>query len=228
MNDHEKFKTMTLFDHNKNYSKGFRFKESELGVFSGNAETAIYNLEKGKRIIGLTKGDFSLIDLIHSIIKKIGKSKIICCTWSAGIKDANQVKWMLNSGLIDSFTLVTDHSYVTRQKKYALAIEDLFGLDNIRTSEIHAKFVLIQNDEWNLAIRTSMNLNANNTCETFEIDDDVQVYNFYRNFIDETFKNTPKGFEQKSWVVNSALNKFFGENKDVVKQTFGFFKLKNE
>lgn len=219
---------MEIFKKDQKYSEGFRFKKSELGVFSGNSDIAISCLEKNKRIIGLTRGDFSLIDLIHSILKKIGKSKVICCTWSAGIKDANQVKWMLNSGLIESFTLVTDHSYVTRQKKYALAIEDLFGSENIRTSEIHAKFVLIKNDDWSLAIRTSMNLNANRTCETFEIDDDVEVFNFYRNFIDETFKNSNKGFEEKSWIVNSALNKFFDENKIDQKQSFSFFKMTNE
>jgi hypothetical protein len=217
---------MNLFQ--KDYSKGFRFKESELGVFSGNSDSAISNLEKGKRIIGLTRGDFSLIDLIHSILKKTGPSKIILCTWSAGIKDANQVKWMLNSGLIQAFTLVTDHSYVTRQAKYAMAVEDLFGKENIRTSEVHAKFVLIQNENWNIAIRTSMNLNANRTCETFEIDDDIEIFKFYRNFIDETFKNTPDGFEQKSWVVNAALDKFFGENKIEEKKSFGFFRLSNE
>lgn len=209
---------------NNFYSEGFRFKESELGVFTANSDLAILALEKNSRIIGLTRGDFSLIDLIHSILKKIGRSKIILCTWSAGIKDANQIKWMLNSGLIESFTLVTDHSYVTRQKKYALAVEELFGKENIRTSEIHAKFVLIQNDDWNICIRTSMNLNANKTCETFEIDDDIQIFNFYRKFIDETFANTPNGFEQKSWVVNSALDKFFNENKQVEKSIgFNFF-----
>ena len=220
---------MDLFNQSKQYSQGFRFKKSELGVFSGSADLAISDLKKKSRILGLTRGDFSLIDLIHSILKKIGKSKVICCTWSAGIKDANQVKWLLESNLIDSFTLVTDHSYVTRQKKYALAIEDLFGVENIRTSEIHAKFVLIQNSEWNICIRTSMNLNANRTCETFEIDDDIDIYNFYRKFIDETFKNTPEGFEQKSWVVNSALDKFFGEEKREINHSdFKFFSLKSE
>jgi hypothetical protein len=209
---------------NNFYSEGFRFKESELGVFTANSDLAISALEKNSRIIGLTRGDFSLIDLIHSILKKIGQSKIILCTWSAGIKDANQVKWMLNSGLIQSFTLVTDHSYVTRQKKYALAVEELFGKENIRTSEIHAKFVLIQNDDWNICIRTSMNLNANKTCETFEIDDDKNIFNFYRKFVDETFSNTPNGFEQKSWVVNAALDKYFLENKDQnIKSEFQFF-----
>lgn len=218
---------MDLFE--KEYSQGFRFKKSELGVFSSSAESAIKTLTKGNRIIGLTRGDFSLIDLIHAILKKIGKSRVICCTWSAGIKDANQVKWLLDSNLIESFTLVTDHSYVTRQKKYALAIEDLFGKENIRTSEIHAKFVLIQNEHWNLAIRTSMNLNANKTCETFEIDDDLEIFNFYRKFIDETFKNTSSGFEEKSWVVNSVLNKFFNQEKQLEeKKGFGFFRLSNE
>jgi hypothetical protein len=220
---------MTLFDQSKDYSQGFRFKKAELGVFSGNSDTAVQCLKSGSRILGLTRGDFSLIDLIHSILKKIGKSRVICCTWSAGIKDANQVRWMLNSNLIDSFTLVTDHSYVTRQKKYALAIQDLFGKDNIRTSEIHAKFVLIQNDSWNICIRTSMNLNANKTCETFEIDDDLEIYNFYKKFIDETFTNTPSGFEQKSWVVNASLNKFFGEEKkEITHSDFQFFKLNSE
>lgn len=213
---------------NNLYSKGFRFKESELGVFTADSDLAISALEKNSRIIGLTRGDFSLIDLIHSILKKIGQSKIILCTWSAGIKDANQVKWMLNSGLIESFTLITDHSYVTRQKKYALAVEELFGKENIRTSEIHAKFVLIENENWNICIRTSMNLNANKTCETFEIDDDINIFNFYRNFVDQTFANTPNGFEQKSWVVNAALDKFFSENKDQDRKSQFEFFMTNE
>lgn len=219
---------MEIFNQSKKYSEGFRFKKSELGVFKNSADIAIKKLEKGNRIIGLTRGDFSLIDLVNSVLRKIGKSRVICCTWSAGIKDANQVRWLLNSKLIESFTLITDHSYVTRQRKYALAIEDLFGKENIRTSEIHAKFVLIKNNDWNIAIRTSMNLNANRTCETFEIDDDLDVYNFYRNFVDETFKNTPEGFEEKSWIVNSALDKFFGENKEIEKPKFDFFKMSNE
>jgi hypothetical protein len=211
------------------YSKGFRFKETELGVFSGNSDQAIECLEKDFRMIGLTRGQFSLIDLIHSILKKIGKSKIICCTWSAGIKDANQIKWLINSNLIESFTLVTDYSFALRQKKYAMAISDLFGNENIRTSDIHAKFVLIRNDNWNICIRTSMNLNDNKTCETFEIDENKEIHDFYLNFIEETFKNTPEGFVEKMWVVNAALDKFFGEVKKVeTKQSFGFFRMTNE
>ena len=194
-------------------TQSFRFKEAELGIFNSNANDVTNLLQKDCRLMGLTRGKFSLIDLIHGIIKKIGKSDIICCTWSAGIKDANQVKWMLDSDLINSFTLVTDHSYVTRQKKYAVAIEDLFGKENIRTSEIHAKFVLISNNEWKICIRTSMNLNANKTTETFELDDSQQIYDFYYNFVKHTFENTNKGFEAKAWKVNACVDDFFSKNE---------------
>lgn len=194
-------------------TQNFRFKKAELGVFNSNADDVTNLLQKDCRIMGLTRGRFSLIDLIYSILKKIGKSDIISCTWSAGIKDANQIKWMLDSELINSFTLITDHSYVTRQQKYALAIEDLFGKENIRTSEIHAKFVLISNENWKICIRTSMNLNANKTTETFELDDNQEIYNFYYEFIKHTFENMENGFEPKSWKVNNCVDSFFKKNE---------------
>lgn len=200
------------------HKTGFRFKQAELGVFSTkDSDVVVKDMKAGSRIIGLTRGQFSLIDLIHSVLKKIGPSHVICATWSAGIKDAHQVKWMVDTNLIQSFQIVTDHSYVTRQKKYALALEELFGAKNIRTSEIHAKFVLIQNGQHFICIRTSMNLNANKTCETFEIDNDKEIYDFYWNFIKHTFNDMDDGFTHESFKVNCSLDKFFSSNNNDLK-----------
>lgn len=187
----------------------FRFKKAELGVFKNTPEEAISGFGKNCRIMGLTRGQFSLIDLIHSVLKKTGSADVICTTWSAGIKDAHQIKWLLDSDLINSFSLITDHSYATRQKRYVIAIEDLFGKENIRTSEIHAKFTLISNEDYKVCIRTSMNLNANRTCENFEIDEDEEVFNFYMEFIDHTFGFMDEGFVKESWKVNKSLDDFF-------------------
>lgn len=104
---------MTLFEQDKPQkptSSGFRFKKADLGKFNTkNADAAIRTLQKSTRIIGLTRGDFSLIDLIHSILKKTGPAHVIVATWSAGIKDIHQVKWMIDSNLVRTFRLVTDH-----------------------------------------------------------------------------------------------------------------------
>lgn len=198
-------------------AKGFRFKKSELGIFKGeNASLALSSFENGCRIMGLTRGEFSLIDLIYAILKKTGPAEVACVTWSAGIKDVHNVKWMVDSHLIEKFTLITDHSYKTRQSKYAASIEELFGIENIRTSEIHAKFILIKNEAYNVTIRTSMNLNANKTCESFEIDEDKSIFDFYDSFVQYIYANQKHGFVKESKTVNETLDGFFNskiENK---------------
>lgn len=191
------------------YSKGFRFKEADLGVFSSNSDEVAVKIKRNCRLLGLTRGDFSLIDLIYSILKLVGKSDVIVCTWSAGIKDANQVKWMKNNDLIDSFTIITDRSYKNRQKKYAVALSSLFGDENIRTSDVHAKFTLIKNEDWNICIRHSMNLNANKTCETFEIDDNKEICEFYMDFVHHIFKESERGFVANRWKTEPVINSFF-------------------
>lgn len=195
--------------------KNFRFKKADLGIFkSKNPNLILSSFNKDCRIMGLTRGQFSLIDLIYAVLKKIGKANVVCVTWSAGIKDTHNVKWMIDTSLIDKFTLVTDHSYKTRQKKYAKSIEELFGLDNILTSEIHAKFVLISNNDFKVTIRTSMNLNANKTCESFEIDEGEEIYNFYNNFVLFVKNNQRSGFISDSETVNKTLDLFFQEKQE--------------
>ncbi len=220
---------MNLFNEMKKPTvENFRFKKSEIGVFSNSPDSVVDLIKPNCRIMGLTNGAFSLIDLIYSILKKIGKSDVIITTWSAGIKDAFNVKWMIENSLIDKFSLITDHSYVTRQKKYALTLDDLFGKENIRTSEIHAKFTLIKNNDYNICIRTSMNLNANRTTENFEIDDDKDICDFYYSFIENTFKNQGDGFEPKSFVVNKTVKEFFNKNPKSKEQSGDFIFFSNE
>ena len=193
----------------------FRFKKAEIGKFNqDSADSATVGFKKGCHIIGLTMGKFSLIDLIHSVLKQTGKADLYIATWSAGIKDIHQVEWMLKTNLINGVRLLTDHSYVNRQKKYAASIEDIFGKENIRTSETHAKFVIIRNESFSVTILSSMNLNANKTCESFVIYEDEEITDFHMGFVNHHFDSMADGFERSSKVVNEALNSFFAAVKD--------------
>lgn len=181
------------------------------------AHESLKSFKKGCRIMGLTRGQYSLIDLIRATLDKTGRASVICMSWSAGIKDARNIKWMLESNLIDRFCIITDHSYKNRQKKYAVAIEELFGVDNIRTSKIHAKFVLIWNDDFKVCIRTSMNLNANRTCENFELDEDETIFKFYNDFAMGIIKEMPPGFTSPNGIVNGALDRIFNASAEASK-----------
>jgi hypothetical protein len=198
--------------------KKFTQKKAALGIFNDVVPNGIANqIEPNCRIMGLTRGQFSLIDLVYSVLKKIGPSDVYIVTWSAGIKDVNNVKWMMDSSLIKKVRLITDHSYKTRQKKYAQSVEQLFGVENILTSEIHAKFVLICNDDYKISIRTSMNLNANKTCESFELDEGDEIFDFYYSFISHLEANQVKGFVQDSQVANKTLDLFFFKTEKSIK-----------
>ena len=197
----------------------FRFKAADLGIFATHESDKVFEgFEHGCRVIGLTNGKFSLIDIIRSCLSVTGKAHVCVATWSAGIKDAHQVKWMVDSGLIQSFTIVTDHSYKTRQKQYAASLEDIFGKENIRTSELHGKFTLIWNDEYRVCIRHSMNLNANKTVEHFELDEGAEVFDFFMSFVEHTFGEMPKGFTSDNFTVSKAMDKFFASPQPIVKQ----------
>jgi hypothetical protein len=207
----------------------FRFKKADLGHFNDtNSDKAVQSFKPGCRIVGLTNGEFSLIDLVHSVLKKTGRANVIIATWSAGIKDVHQVKWMIDSDLINDFKLLTDHSYKTRQTKYAASIEDLFGLENIRTSEMHAKFVIIRNDQYRVAIRSSMNLNANKTCELFELDEGPEIVDFLTNYVNHTFENMDQGFVESSAKVNKCVKAFFEKNTNIPTPSTQWWNLSNE
>lgn len=182
---------------------------------SSTATDVARDIKKGCRIIGLTRGQFSLVDLIYSTLTHItGAANVIVVTWSAGIKDVRTVEWMRTTSLIKSLMLITDYSYITRQEKYTIEVEKLFGKENIRTTDIHAKFVLIYNDEWHIAITTSMNLNANKTCEHYEIDEGEGIFNFFEKFVIEVCGAMPNGFTESSVFVNRRLDAIFNNLKD--------------
>lgn len=187
----------------------FRFKKAEIGVFNTGADSALSGFDKDCHIIGLTLGEFSLIDMIHSTLKKTGPADLYIATWSAGIKDAHQVAWLRDTKLVRGVRLLTDHSYVNRQRKYAASIEELFGAENIRTSEMHAKFVIIKNENYSVVIMSSMNLNANKTCETYVIYENSEICDFYMGFIKHHFDNLDDGFEKSGTVAARCVNAFF-------------------
>ena len=177
------------------------------------AREAVNGMLKDGRVIGLTKGQFSLIDLICACLEKTGQSKIILSTWAAGLRDAKIMKSLLSSGNVLSFQMLCDRSFSSRHEKYASAIQDMFGSESIRTTNTHAKFVLIQNEDWNLTIKTSMNLNHNPRFESFDIDDNKEIYDFFEGHVREMFEKMPHGFVDSRRIVNPVFDQSLKDQK---------------
>lgn len=193
----------------------FRFKAHTIGVFRGGASDKLAQMvEKGCCVMSMTDGSFSLIDLIKSINDVIGASHVTIATWSAGIKDSCQAVWLRRSKTILSLRMILDRSFVTRQARYAEAILSFVDIENIRTSSIHAKFVLLENEEWKIVIVTSMNLNANKNVESCLIYEGGEVFDVYKTFAEQHFLEGAPGFIGKREGVNRPVQSFFEQYEE--------------
>ena len=158
-----------------------------------NADAAIGELEPGCEIFILTYGQFSLIDAVAALVRKTGPADVILSTWTAGHTDLTTCANLLTDAEIRSFRMVVDRSFLTRQPGYCRGMIDLFGTGCIRTWRGHAKFAVIRNAEWTLAIRTSMNLNTNPRLETLEVSDDPALCDFLTGVVDDLFAEQDPG-----------------------------------
>ena len=175
-----------------------------------NAEECIGTLEPGYRMVGITKGQFSLIDIVKALVAQTGPADLIVCTWSIGIRDAENVDWLLSQNLLRSFRLLVDRSFQLVNAKNAGVVRAKFGTDFIRSSNVHAKFFLLGNERWKLVCRSSMNLNRNPRFEQFDIDDDAGLFSFFENFVSEVWRMAKPGMESRRGIIDPPFKASFG------------------
>jgi hypothetical protein len=157
------------------------------GTRGESAARCIGEVSKGSDIFGITKGDFSMIDILRHIAKQIGPCHIDIGTWTAAATDIKQAENMLNDKNILGMRWLVDRSFPARQQKYYASLLQKFGKDSVRLARFHAKFILLENDEYSVAVRTSMNLNENKRIEFYEISEGSPISGYLKEIVDYHF-----------------------------------------
>jgi hypothetical protein len=126
-----------------------------------NAVRAIEGWGKDKEIFGFTKGQFSLVDLLEAILNRTGEADVVISTWAAKERDLQRCLAFLQNDMARTMIWLVDLSFERRMPEFTLRLRDIFGEASIKIVPSHCKFVLIHNEEWNVVVQTSMNLNYN-------------------------------------------------------------------
>jgi hypothetical protein len=183
--------------------KAHRSKPRKRRIIANGCATAadmIGPIEPGCEIFGLTGGQFSFIDILEHCLNQIGPAHCVIATWTASHANIEKALRFTNDNRLQSCRWLVDRSFKTRKPDLCKHLVDTFGKDCIRTASSHAKFLLLWNDDWNIAIRTSMNLNQNPRVENFEISDDRMLLEYMRNLCDSVFaaEGSESGFSTKN------------------------------
>jgi len=149
------------------------------------AQSDLCDFQRGGRRLGLNCGQYSMIDLIRVALDLTGPADVVVATWSSGIRDGESAAWLLEKGAITRMTWIVDSSFVSRQPEYVARLRRRFGDDCVFATLIHAKFALVRGGGWNLAFRSSMNLNRNDRYELWEVDDSELICGWLAAWVDK-------------------------------------------
>jgi hypothetical protein len=169
-----------------------------------SAAAAVAKLEPGGWVCGLTKGQFSLLDLLQAVLQVTGPADVVLSTWTTGIRDAESAAWLIESGAIRSFSILTDRSFPQRQPAYCRRLLELFGEESMVCTNTHAKFVMVKAGDWRVVLRSSMNLNRNPRFEQFDINDDPDLYAYFEAFVADVRANHQTGAVSARDIVDEA------------------------
>lgn len=176
-----------------------------------SAIEAVAGLERdGMELFGLTRGQFSLADLLVAILAKTGPAALAISTWTAAVTDISKMMSLLESGQITSCRFLVDQTLPRRTPALAAQIRKLFGDDAIRVTKTHAKFATLVNDEWQVALRSSMNLNQNPRLESFQVGHDPELCAFLTAALDDIWRRQARSVtdatasEQTAWWHNAG------------------------
>lgn len=154
---------------------------------TANAKTTLAEFDHGIELDVLTFGQFSIMDAVEAVLDRTGPADVAISTWTAAAADLTRTAQHLHDTRIRTLRMIVDRSFLTRQPDYARLCVDLFGESAIRTTRVHAKFVLVSNDDWHVVMRTSMNLNENPRLEYVQVVDDPNLHEWYATVVDEIF-----------------------------------------
>ena len=176
--------------HRREVGRGVRMVRAAKTVC---AAEAIGPLVAGVEVYILTFGQFSLIDALHYLVEQTGPADVDVSVWTAAHADLTRSAALLEQSSIRRMRWVVDRSFEARQPSFIARMRTLFGDRSIRVTASHCKFLAIRNERWNLAVRTSMNLNENPRLENIEVSDDKALCGFLTGVVDSIFVEAAEG-----------------------------------
>lgn len=133
------------------------------------AAECIGQLKKGSGIFALTRGQFSMIDAVRACLEQTGPAAVSLWTWTVAEYEVEVLGGLMRDKNITEGRMVIDGGARNKNAKIISEWKSQFGRDSVRYVVNHAKIATIENAEWKILLRGSMNLNFNPRFEQFDL-----------------------------------------------------------
>ena len=133
------------------------------------ASECIGTIKKGSGLFALTRGQFSMIDAVLACLDQTGPAAVSLWTWTVAEYEVQVLERMRRDERLLSGRLVIDAGARSKNAAIIAQWKASFGGESVRYVVNHAKVATIENAEWKILLRGSMNLNFNPRFEQFDL-----------------------------------------------------------
>ena len=135
----------------------------------GSAAAAIGTIDPGLRLFLVTRGQFSMLDMILHVLEELGPSEVSIWTWAIADYEVEAMQGLMARKAITGGRLIVDRSAEERSAPTIEAWRSRFGREAVRVCKNHAKIARVWNGSRRVLLRGSMNLNFNPRFEQADI-----------------------------------------------------------
>lgn len=140
--------------------------------------------KKGEQLRIITKKLINSFDFILAILNNEIINEIYLTSYRIGKKTVLQLDKLINQGKIKHLTILISNNF----PRFAPDVwNNLTILKNttLKVEDNHTKILLIKTDNNNYVVEGSGNLSINARIEQYCIDNNIDIYNFHKNWIDK-------------------------------------------
>jgi hypothetical protein len=151
----------------------------------GSAAAAIGPIVPGLSLFLVTRGQFSLIDMVHHVIREIGPCGVSVWCWAIADYEVEAMGGLMISTAITGARLIVDRSAEQRSAPTIARWRDRFGVEAVRVCKNHAKMARVWSDDRRVLIRGSMNLNFNPRFEQVDLTEGGEEFSLVERLEEE-------------------------------------------
>ena len=175
------------------------------------AADTIGPVTRGMALFALTRGQFSMIDMIQHVLACVGPAAVSVWTWAIADYEVEVFEALLVDERITGARLVVDYSASKRNTDLLTRWERRFGTGSVRVCKNHAKIARVWTADTRVLLRGSCNLNLNPRFEQIDVTEGGADFELVGE-IEEAMKVLPlKQCSHADAQAASGLEDAFGE-----------------
>lgn len=137
-------------------------------------------LDPGFSLFGVTRGQFSMIDVIRYFVDRLKPAHVSVWTWAIASYEVEAFEYFYQTDAIVDASLIVDRSAEDRNAELIDRWRQKFGIQKVRVCKTHAKIATIEGAGLKVLCRGSMNLNHNPRFEQFDISEGGEAFDLVK------------------------------------------------